>query len=120
MYFFTVVTHRRRGIFGEAVAREELRKAIKEEQERRPFEVTAMVLLPEHMIRDEDDFRRHVNYIHYNPVKHRLASCPHAWEYSSFHGWAAEGFYRQDWLCGCRDKKVTIEDMPELECGAGE
>ena len=33
----------------------------------------------EHTIRDEHDFRRHLDYIHYNPVKHGLATCPHSW-----------------------------------------
>jgi putative transposase len=35
----------------------------------------------EHTIRDEGDFERHLDYIHYNPVKHGLVSCPHAWPY---------------------------------------
>ena len=40
------------------------------------------VLLPrfwEHLIRDENDYERHVEYIHYNPVKHGLVRCPHEW-----------------------------------------
>jgi len=37
----------------------------------------------EHTIRDEEDFIRHVNYIHYNPVKHGLTRCPHEWPPSS-------------------------------------
>jgi hypothetical protein len=38
----------------------------------------------------------------YNPIKHRLVRCPHAWPYSSFHRWVREGYYREDWLCDCR------------------
>lgn len=38
----------------------------------------------EHGIRDEEDFSHHVNYIHYNPVKHGLVRCPHEWPHSSF------------------------------------
>ena len=38
----------------------------------------------EHQIRDETDFARHVDYIHYNPVKHGLARSPLDWPYSSF------------------------------------
>jgi putative transposase len=37
----------------------------------------------EHAIRDDEDFRRHLDYIHYNPVKHGLASAPVAWPHSS-------------------------------------
>jgi putative transposase len=39
----------------------------------------------EHQIRDDVDVARHVEYIHYNPVKHGLAKLPLGWKYSSFH-----------------------------------
>ena len=39
----------------------------------------------EHILRDERDYARHFDYIHYNPVKHRLLDCPHHWPYSPFH-----------------------------------
>ena len=58
----------------------------------------------EHTIRDEDDWIRHLNYLHYNPVKHRLVQCPHQWEFSSFRQFAANGFYDKDWGCCCRGK----------------
>jgi len=51
----------------------------------------------EHMIRDEEDFMRHVNYIHYNPVKHNLVESPKDWKFSSFHGYVKEGIYDQSW-----------------------
>src|SRR4030043_1166609 len=38
----------------------------------------------EHLIRDEFDFTRHIEYIHYNPVKHGYAIAPIDWNYSSF------------------------------------
>ena len=44
----------------------------------------------EHLIRDEADLQKHIDYIHYNPVKHGLVSCPHLWEYSSFSRWVDE------------------------------
>ena len=47
--------------------------------------------------RDEDDFIRHVDYIHYNPVKHGLTSAPNNWQYSSFQQYVNEGMYDQDW-----------------------
>lgn len=64
----------------------------------------------EHTIRDENDFIRHVNYIHYNPIKHNLAKCPHAWPYSTFGRWVENGYYKRDWLCYCDNKKPTVLD----------
>ena len=37
----------------------------------------------EHTIRDEQDYNRHVDYIHYNPVKHGLVTAPIDWQYST-------------------------------------
>jgi putative transposase len=51
----------------------------------------------EHRIRDEEDFARHVEYIHYNPVKHGLATAPKDWEYSSFHRYVRRGIYDIEW-----------------------
>jgi putative transposase len=39
----------------------------------------------EHTVRDEDDFSQHVEYIHFNPVKHGLVGCVRDWPHSSFH-----------------------------------
>ncbi len=39
----------------------------------------------EHEIRDENDFNRQIDYIHYNPVKHGYVQFPNEWPYSSFH-----------------------------------
>lgn len=56
----------------------------------------------EHAIRDENDFIRHVEYIHYNPVKHGLVSTPKDWEYSSFHQYVARGQCPADWGAGAQ------------------
>ena len=56
----------------------------------------------EHLIRDQKDFAMHMDYIHYNPVKHGHVRCPHEWGYSSFHRWVKEGVYTCDWMCQCR------------------
>lgn len=45
----------------------------------------------EHRIRDEADLARHVEYIHWNPVKHGLARQVRDWPFSSFHRWVARG-----------------------------
>lgn len=58
----------------------------------------------EHLIRDEVDLQRHLDYIHYNPVKHGLVSCPHLWEYSSFSRWVDRGRYLPNWGCRCGQK----------------
>jgi putative transposase len=51
----------------------------------------------EHMIRDEEDLNSRRDYIHYNPVKHGLATSPGEWKHSSFHRFVKEGFYPPDW-----------------------
>lgn len=51
----------------------------------------------EHLIRDEADFARHVDYIHYNPVKHGYAANAGDWPYSTFHRYAKQGMYPVDW-----------------------
>jgi putative transposase len=178
MFFFTVVTDARRRLFAGVSACQCLRTALCEVQARWPFEVTAIVLLPEHLhciwqlpendtdyskrwstikrlftqrwlaegggeteispsrrrqrqcgvwekrfwehlIRDEEDMIRHVNYIHFNPVKHRLARCPHAWVHSSFHRWVKEGYYGADWLCDCQTPRTVPPNVLHLP-GVGE
>lgn len=51
----------------------------------------------EHLIRDEEDLARHVDYIHWNPVKHGWVRRVADWPYSSFHDFAARGVYTPDW-----------------------
>jgi putative transposase len=51
----------------------------------------------EHTIRDEHDFVRHVDYVHYNPVKHRLVTRVRDWPHSSFHLYVRRGLLSSDW-----------------------
>ena len=51
----------------------------------------------EHVLRDERDFANHVDYIHYNPVKHGLVSKVIDWPYSSFHRYVRQGWCAADW-----------------------
>lgn len=51
----------------------------------------------EHTIRDEDDFARHVDYVHINPVKHGLVARVRDWQPSSFHRMVRLGAYPEDW-----------------------
>ncbi len=172
-FFFTLATQDRRRLFGEEAARRCLGEAIREVQAQQPFEMVAIVLMPnhlhciwtlpdddddyssrwakikrafveswtvvggreatisdarrtrhergiwqkrfwEHRIRNQTDLARHVNYIHYNPVKHGLVRCPHAWPYSSFHRWVNEGYYKQDWLCDCSNTPAVPAELIDL------
>lgn len=152
-YFFTLVTFQRIPILSDPRAVKLLRSAMDYTEKRMPFQVDAMVILPdhlhciwslppsssdystrwrlikskfsrewntnkdskvisrqkkgevdtwqrrfwEHLIRDENDLNNHIEYIHYNPVKHGLVTEPATWEYSSFHKYVADGILPKDW-----------------------
>ena len=51
----------------------------------------------EHAIRDDEDFARHVDYIHYNPVKHGYVDRVCDWPYSTFHRYVRCGVYLMAW-----------------------
>jgi putative transposase len=51
----------------------------------------------EHTIRDETDFARHLDYIHFNPVKHGFVSRVRDWPHSSFHTFVRQGILPKDW-----------------------
>ncbi|MEI6094913.1 MAG: transposase [Gammaproteobacteria bacterium] len=51
----------------------------------------------EHLIRDEQDYKRHLDYIHYNPVKHGHVKSPSQWEYSSIHRYIKAGILPANW-----------------------
>lgn len=163
-FFLTIVTYNRNPLFAnpENIAR--LRNAVATTRAEMPFEITAAVVLPDHLhflwtlpptdsnysqrigrlkvlftqslrgkqalpqnvsisrrkrresdvwqrrfwehtIRDQADWSNHLDYVHYNPVKHGLVSCPHLWQYSSFHRWVQLGKYGADWRCCCGGKK---------------
>jgi putative transposase len=57
----------------------------------------------EHTIGDDDDFARHFDYVHFNPVKHGYVKDVADWRYSSFHRMARSGFYLPDWAIGTSD-----------------
>ena len=179
VFFLTLVTYQRIPIFSEADNISLLRKAIAKMRQEQPFEITAAVVLPDHLhfiwslppddsnysqrvsrlkvlftrslqkkrslsvenspsrrkhresnvwqrrfwehtISDERDLHRHLDYIHYNPVKHGLVSCPHLWEYSSFHKWVNKGTYSLNWGCCCENNLGQIPDFGDLEEQVGE
>lgn len=53
----------------------------------------------EHLLRDQADFNNHIDYIHWNPVKHGWAKRVVDWPYSSFHRFVAQGIYPENWGC---------------------
>lgn len=62
----------------------------------------------EHMVRDEKDFERHVDYIHWNPVKHGCVKRVRDWPYSSFHSYVRNGVYPVNW---------ASDDEREIDAG---
>ena len=169
-FFFTLVTDHRRLIFHWNDARTILGNVIRECKSTHPFEIRAIVLLPDHLhaiwcmpsgdtnysgrwqwiktqftqrwlasggtevqttqgrkndgrrgvwqpkfwehtIRNEDDFERHFDYIHYNPVKHGLVKCPEDWRWSSFQRWVRQGVYPKHWGCSDRQARLQFDDI---------
>ncbi|MGZ8946169.1 MAG: REP-associated tyrosine transposase [Methylococcaceae bacterium] len=51
----------------------------------------------EHTIRDLNDLNQHIDYIHFNPVKHGLVTRVVDWPYSSFHRYVRQGLLPPDW-----------------------
>jgi len=58
----------------------------------------------EHQIRNDEDWRRHMDYIHYNPVKHGYVNAPKDRKLSSFHRHVKSGLYDENWGGG-----ITLE-----------
>ncbi len=156
LFFFTVVTYRRRPILTTDAGRKALRDAIQGTIAERPWKMVAIVLLPdhlhclwqlpagdddystrwrivksrftrsllesgyaeprpgrsrqrrgehavwqrrgwEHLIRDDGDWKNHLDYIHYNAVKHGFVRAPRDWPYSTFAKYVRLGEYEIDW-----------------------
>jgi putative transposase len=63
----------------------------------------------EHTIRDDRDFAAHMDYTHFNPVKHGLVAHPADWPHSSFRRCVASGIYPADWTGGGNEPQQTGE-----------
>jgi putative transposase len=166
-YFFMAVTHMRRPILDKAAARKCLHDAIETVRSKRPVELVAFVLLPdhihtiwtlpqgdvgypmrwkrikeeftrayllhggtevppslsrlrqgergvwqrrywEHSVRDEEDLKRCVDYVHWNPKKHAYVPNVRDWAWSSFHRYVVLGEYSADW--GADDPTPGYDD----------
>ncbi len=51
----------------------------------------------DHIIRDKNDFNNHLDYIHYNPVKHKFIDDPFTYNHSSLMKYFEGGYYQRDW-----------------------
>jgi len=65
----------------------------------------------EHTIRDQTDLCRHLDYIHYNPVKHELVQTVSDWPWSSFHRYVKMGYYETNW------GEAVRQEVKDMVCG---
>jgi putative transposase len=73
-----------------------------------PFPSASSGQVWEHAVRDDADYARHLDYVHYNPVKHGHVSAVAQWPHSTFHRWVKAGVYPYDWGGG---------DIAEVDAG---
>jgi putative transposase len=64
----------------------------------------------EHLIRDDHDFAAHMDYVHFNPVKHGHVGRVIDWPYSTFHARVADGIYPTDWAGSVSADTVRCPD----------
>ncbi len=62
----------------------------------------------EHTIKDEVDMQQHIDYIHFNPVKHGHCTKVSDWRYSSFHRFVKSNVYPKDWGGFVGDGEVNM------------
>jgi putative transposase len=66
----------------------------------------------DHLIRDDLDFQRHLDYLHWNPVKHGYVRRVIDWPYSTFHRFVNQGLYTPDWG-GINEDEMAKKDFGE-------
>ena len=121
-YFFTVnLADRKKTLLVDEF--ELLRDVINKVKKQHPFILDAMVVLPEHLhamltlpTNDKDfstrwmliksGFSRHVDYIHYNPVKHGYVKMAADWPYSTVHRYIKNNLLDRNWGCGNGDNGI--------------
>ena len=86
-YFFMVVTYIRQPIFTSPIARKLLRDSW----------LTIQRKFWEHTFNNQDDLNAHINYIHYNPVKHGLVRSAVMWPWSTFYKYVERSAYYENW-----------------------
>ena len=75
----------------------------------------------EHTIRDDRDLAAHLDYIHFNPVKHGLVEHPAEWQHSPFRRCVAGGLYPAGWTRSAGEPPETGERrrIESANTGAG-
>jgi putative transposase len=74
----------------------------------------------EHVVRDEEEYAHLCDYIHFNPVKHGHARCPHLWPHSSFARFVSQSLYDANWACACSGQCQTQPGLHGLGHKVGE
>ncbi len=74
----------------------------------------------EHVVRDDLDYENHMNYIHFNPIKHGHTRCAHAWAWSTFHKWVQRGAYHANWCCACGKRNYHAPDFSAIRDSVAE
>ncbi len=64
----------------------------------------------EHLIKDEQDYQAHMDYVHINPLKHGLVKQVIDWPYSTFHRLVAQGIYVSNWAGGKEADQLNYVD----------
>lgn len=62
----------------------------------------------DHIIRNEEDFRTHLDYIHYNSIKHNLVQKPKEWQWSSYKVFLLKGHYEEGWGHRVQSESIRI------------
>jgi putative transposase len=65
----------------------------------------------EHEIKNDLEFERYTDYIHFNPVKHGLARCSSEYPHTTFHQFVGRGIYPNNW--GCLEHPPTLPETLE-------
>jgi putative transposase len=65
----------------------------------------------DHVIKDDNDFEKHLDYIHWNPIKHGYVDDPIQWQWSTFSKWLGDGFYDEAWGSGEIPKNIQKMDF---------
>lgn len=70
----------------------------------------------EHTIKDERDYRHHIDYVHVNPLKHGLVDRVVDWPFSSFHRAVKQGIYDVSW-CGVTNDSSKLQTQGDFDYG---
>lgn len=87
-------------LFSRGISKDEYRSEIRKQRRERGIWQRRYW---EHLIKNEADYRAHMDYVHINPVKHGLVKRVKDWPYSTFHKLVEQGVYPQDWSGGMEE-----------------